>query len=224
MTFSAQWEGVYRRGEQNSTWPWSDVVSYVMRYAPPTRRPYRVLELGFGAGANIPFFLSLCADYSGTEGSATAVERVRRRFVNAAGFRVICCDFTASIPFEGPFDLVVDRSSLTHNGTAAIRACLQRVRQLMAPDGKLLGIDWFSTTNTDSMQGRPLEDRYTRTHFVAGQFHGVGTVHFSDEEHLTALLQEGGFTPERLEHKIVETVTPGGEPRMAWWNFVAVKS
>jgi len=125
MGFSAQWEHVYRRGGQYSTWPWSDLVSYVMRYARPDGSPYRVLELGVGAGANIPFFLNFGADYSGTEGSATAVQQVQQRFAGAKNFRIACCDFTAVIPFLGPFDLVADRSSLTHNGTAAIRRCLQ---------------------------------------------------------------------------------------------------
>ena len=98
MAFSTEWERVYAKGSQNSIWPWSDVVSYVMRYARPDREPYRVLELGFGAGANISFFLSIGAHYHGTEGSDTAVERIRRRFEGAANFQVACCDFTQTIP------------------------------------------------------------------------------------------------------------------------------
>ena len=36
-----------------SIWPWSDLVSYVMRYVPPNFAEFKVLELGCGAGANI---------------------------------------------------------------------------------------------------------------------------------------------------------------------------
>jgi SAM-dependent methyltransferase len=223
MAFSTQWEAAYRQGGQNSTWPWSDLISYVMRYARPDGTPCRVLELGFGAGANVPFFLAIGADYYGTEGSATAVERVRGRFAAAKNFRVACCDFTESIPFEGPFDLVVDRSSLTHNGTHAIRKCLERLSRIMRPGGKLIGIDWFSTANADFVTGTQLEDRYTRGHFPAGQFRDVGTVHFSDEQHLLELLSGAGFQVQRLEHKRSDTVIPAGEGLMAWWHFLAVK-
>jgi SAM-dependent methyltransferase len=223
VTFSDEWEDVYQQGGQNSVWPWTDLVSYVMRYARPNRQPYRVLELGFGAGANISFLLKIGSDYSGTEGSATAVERVRQRFAGAAKCRVTCCDFTREIPFEGPFDLIVDRSSLTHNGTAAIRECLRRLAPLMQSGGIFIGIDWFSTANADFLTGEALEDHFTRAGFPVGQFRDVGTVHFSDEPHLRDLLGRAGLRVERMEHKQSDTVFPAGEGRMAWWNFVAVK-
>lgn len=223
MTFSNDWEQVYRRGAQNSIWPWSDVVSFVMRYARPDRLPYRVLELGFGAGANITFFMSIGADYNGIEGSATAVEHVRRRFADVENVRLACCDFTREIPFEGPFDLIVDRSSLTHNGTAAIEECLRRVAGKMRSGAKFIGIDWFSTANADYLTGESLEDQFTRTAFPAGQFQDVGIVHFSDEAHLRSLLAGTGLDLERLEHKQTDTAVPSSQGRMAWWNFAAVK-
>jgi SAM-dependent methyltransferase len=224
VAFSTHWEQIYRQGKQNSVWPWTDLVSYVMRYARPEQRPYRVLELGFGAGANIPFFLDIGAEYSGIEGSAAAVERVRRRFAGADNLSLAWGDFTETIPFAGPFDLIVDRSSLTHNGTAAIRSCLRQQRGLLRSGGKFIGIDWFSTAHTEFPSGRELEDRYTRGGFQAGQFCGVGTVHFADEAHLQNLLVGAGFEIQLMEHKQVETVFPATPRRMAWWNFVAVKT
>jgi len=223
MTFSSEWEQVYQSGAQNSIWPWSDVVSFVMRYARPDRLPYRVLELGFGAGANITFFTSIGADYYGTEGSTTAVEHVRRRFANVKNLRVECCDFTKEIPFDGPFDLIVDRSSLTHNGTAAIGECLRQVAGKMTSGAKYIGIDWFSTANADFSTGKSLEDYFTRTAFPAGQFRDVGVVHFSDEPHLRGLLADAGFDLKQLEHKQTDTVIPSGQGKMAWWNFAAVR-
>ncbi|MEP7242291.1 MAG: class I SAM-dependent methyltransferase [Gammaproteobacteria bacterium] len=224
MTFSNEWEHVYQRGEQNSIWPWSDLVGYVMRYARPSGEGFRVLELGFGAGANVSFFLSRGVQYFGTEGSATAVERVRERFAAQPNFHAACCDFTSTIPFEGPFDLAVDRSSLTHNDTASIQRCLALLHDRLPPGAKLIGIDWFSTGNGDFPQGREQGDYYTRGNFASGQFQNVGTVHFFDEAHLSGLLSGAGFSLERLEHKRSEMAVPAGESSMAWWNFVAVRT
>lgn len=56
MNFSARaWEQTYKDSKQMSVWTWSDVVSYVMRYAYSTKKDFRVLELGFGVE---PIFLS----------------------------------------------------------------------------------------------------------------------------------------------------------------------
>jgi len=223
VSFSGQWETIYQRGEQNSVWPWTDLVSYVMRYARPNQMPYRVLELGFGAGANISFLRSTGAEYCGVEGSATAVDAVRRRFVDAASFQVACCDFTQTIPFDGPFDLTVDRSSLTHNSSDAIRHCLELVTHRMRSGAKFIGIDWFSTANPDFLAGEQGADHYTRSNFAVGQFRDVGRVHFFDQEHLMDLLAGAGLRVERLEHKQNELLIPESTGRMAWWNFVAVK-
>ncbi len=125
MAFSNEWDSLYQRGEQNSVWPWSDLVSYVMRYScPPVgEEPFRVVELGCGAGANIPFFISLGVEYFGIEGSSAVVDRLQKRYP-AMQDRIITGDFTLKIPFDGEFDLIVDRSSLTHNTTADIVHCL----------------------------------------------------------------------------------------------------
>jgi SAM-dependent methyltransferase len=223
MGFSPEWEAVYSQGMQNSIWPWSDLVSYVMRYARPEGTSRRVLELGFGAGANVAFFSSLGFEYFGTEGSQSAVNRVSRRFADRPGIALACCDFTRSIPFDGPFDLVVDRSSLTHNSTPAIRECLRAVGTRMKRGAKFIGIDWFSTENPQFLAGRESGDYHTRCGFASGQFKDVGIVHFSDEGHLVDLFTTSGFEMQRLEHKCNQVLMPKEGDRMAWWNFVAVK-
>jgi len=223
VTFSTEWNDVYRSGAQNSVWPWSDLVSFVLRYARPDRNPYRVLELGFGAGANVQFFLSIGASYFGLEGSAVAVDKVRDRYAGAPGMNLACGDFTQHIPFDGLFDLVVDRSSITHNCTSSIQKCLALIHLSMRSGAKFIGIDWFSTVNGEFLSGKEAGDYYTRAEFPRGQFEGVGVVHFSDERHLGSLLTAAGFRIERLEHKKIETSVPFGTGAMGWWNFVVVK-
>ena len=44
MSFSPEWEQTYKNNAHLSIWPWSDLVSFVMRYARPTGPKFRVLE------------------------------------------------------------------------------------------------------------------------------------------------------------------------------------
>lgn len=219
--FSEQWDRRFRAGGNISRWPWSDVVSFVYRYAKPLSEFNRVLELGCGAGPNIPFFLSLGADYRAIEGSQTIVATVRANFPELRD-RVVAGDFTRDIPFPGPFDLVIDRSSVTHNTTEAISRVLRMCFERLRPGGKYIGCDWFSTVYPDSQHGTAL-DPHTRTDIPDGQFCDLGAVHFSDRSHLENLFTAAGFMIERMEHKQVDTVVPAGGAPIGWWSVVAVK-
>ena len=178
-----------------SIWPWSDLVSMVMRYARPSGPSYRIVELGCGAGANVPFFLSLQAEYYAVEGSPYMVARLKERYPEIAD-RFVAGDFTAGIPFAGAFDLVVDRSAVTHDSTKAIQ-------------------------QSEMGYGEIADDEHTRTNFQKGQFAHVGKVHFSDEEHLRFLLAD--FNVEVMEHKIIDRCAPADDSRFATWNFLARK-
>ncbi len=219
MTFSQEWDTRFKENNNISIWPWSDLVSFVMRYARPSGPQFRVLELGCGAGANIPFFLSMGAQYYGIEGSPTIIKRLREKFPSIQD-RLIAGDFTSSIPFQGDFDLVVDRSAVTHNPTAGIKKCLEVVHKILKDDGKYIGIDWFSTLHSDYKEGKEAEDGFTRTSYQAGQFANVGRVHFSDRSHLEELLEK--FSILILEHKTVKREIPDNGI-FAAWNFVTKK-
>jgi len=222
MAFSKQWDDRYRLNQQLSVWPWTDLVSYVMRYARPQSREWRVLELGCGAGANIPFFQWLDVQYYAVEGSPTIVSQLVEKFPTLKE-RITTSDFTREIPFPGPFDLVVDRSSLTLNLTTDIKKTLSMIHRCLKPEGKFIGVDWFSTEHADFLMGQPLEDHFTRGNFPSGQFAGIGVVHFSTREHLLDLFAD--YKIEILDHKIIRhDLPPTAEHKVfASWNLVARK-
>ena len=220
MGFSREWDERYRENEQMSVWPFSDLISYVKRYGPPCRKGMSVLELGCGAGANIPFFRRLGAEYYAVEGSEFIVGRLRRSFPGLSK-RIVAGYFTEELPFRARFDLVVDRSALTHSTTAGIRRALSFVHARLKPGGRFIGIDWFSTLHSDRAKGRAQDDAHTRSAFEGGQFAGVGRVHFSDRPHLLRLFS--GFALRVLEHKVVRRELPRDGHVFASWNLVAVK-
>ena len=123
MGFSNEWDDKYQDNTHMSVWPWTNLVSLVMRNK-PQKRNFKVLELGCGAGANIPFFVSLEADYYSVEGSKTIVDKLHQRFPYLKD-NIMVGDFTDFIP-ETQFDLIVDRASLTCNHEESIIKSLKK--------------------------------------------------------------------------------------------------
>ncbi|MEK6780157.1 MAG: class I SAM-dependent methyltransferase [Bacteroidota bacterium] len=219
MNFSEEWDKIYAEGQQVSVWPWSDLVTYVMRHSKSMEFPFDVLELGCGAGANIPFFKTLGMGYFALEGSQTIVNQLHRRYPEYKD-TILMADFTDNIPFEKKFDLVVDRASLTHNTTDAIKRCLNMIKSHLNIGGAFIGIDWFSKQHSEFEYGVFENDGNTKSKFPNGQFKDVGRTHFSDKDHIIELFE--GFEITKLEHKIITQEIPFGNYKFASLNFVAI--
>ena len=168
MNFSSEWDICYAQNRHMSVWPWSDLVSLVNKYAHPREDTSpRVLEVGCGAGANISFLRSLKFDYYGIDGSSTIISSLLTQYPDL-NERLAVADFTTTIPFDGEFELVVDRSSITHNHEAPIRNALSLIFQKLTRPGIFIGIDWFSTLHSEYHRGLPGKDAWTRTGYTSG--------------------------------------------------------
>lgn len=212
------WDKIYGRNEQICVWPWSDLVSMIMRHAKPETQDFRMLELGCGAGANIPFFLSLGVEYYAIESSGVIVSRLHKKFPELED-KIFVGDFTKKLP-SGNYDLIVDRGSLTNNKTEAIENCLQLCHDQLKPNGKFVGIDWYSTLCSSYSQGQ-IEDDWTRINFPRGPFVDAFRVHFSDKEHLLELFTK--FEVRHLELRTTKSEFNDDHPVMASWNLAATK-
>jgi len=219
MGNETHWEKLYADTKHQSIWPWSDLVTLVMRHVlPQYSQTLEVLELGCGAGANIPFFQSLNANYFGVDISTTAIEQLHVRFPELK-HSITTADFCRDLPFSGPFDLVVDRGSLTHNESESIRNCLESLKKRTHSNSMLVGIHWLSTESAHYNYGEPTVDPYCRTNFTSGRFAGVGIVHFASESHLRDILKE--YEIISLQHVVIENREPSDYSKVAYWNFVA---
>ena len=221
---SQEWDKCYKDGTQMALWPWSDVVSLVHRFCGPLvscgGSKINVLEMGCGAGANIPFFNALKCNYKGIEGSPTVVEFLHRQYPDLSK-NIVCCDFTKSQPFNEEFDIILDRAAITHNDASSIEWTVDTIERILKPGGVFIGIDWFSENHSDFNFGSCLDDRSTRHNFIQGQFKGVGKVHFSSEMSLRKLFSN--FEILQLEEKIIRKFVPNDRHQFASWNIVAKK-
>ena len=223
MTFSKEWEQSFSSNTHISVWPWSDVVSLVNQNCKSIiSKPdgVNVLELGCGAGPNIPFFEKIGFNYHAIEGSSTIVKRLHKKFPKFKD-KILCGDFTREQPFNNKFDLILDRAALTHNNTNSIKFALNLVKQSLKKNALFIGIDWFSKNHSDSTKGIEIDDKYTRTNIMRGPFIGVGKVHFSNLSHMLELLHD--FEIIFLEEKLSIHHKPISKYQFASWNFVARK-
>jgi SAM-dependent methyltransferase len=201
MGFSKEWDERYRAGEHMSVWPWSDLVRLVRKYCPDLGPEHTVLELGCGAGANIPFFLSLDVEYYGVDGSRSVVEGLWERFEEIDG-QIFPRDFTESaFLHDESCDLVVDRSAITHNDTDGIKRALGLAWNALKPGGLYIGVDWWSASHSESRRGIEVRTgSHTRFRYSDGPFSRVGKVHFTTGHELKSLFRE--WEVLHTEHKI----------------------
>lgn len=220
MSFSTEWDTIYRKGEQVVVWPFNDLIRFIYRYTQvPNREHVKVLELGCGAGANIPLFLSLSADYYGIDGSNYIVDKVKAKYESYAN-HIISADFSIGIPFDEHFEIIFDRAAVTHNSTEDIKKILSSVYERLVEGGIYIGIDWFSVKHSDYSIGDYVDNNTRIVHDGDGQFNNYGRVHFSDESHIHELFKR--FKMKTMEEKVVTTMRPCYHT-FASWNFVACK-
>jgi len=223
MTFSVEWDEQYKSNAHLSVWPWSDVVSLTMRNCRNSfSKQFNVLELGCGAGANIPFFLKNNLNYFAIEGSPEIVESLKKSYPQISG-HIKVGDFTRSIDFEETFDLILDRASVTCNCEKSIRSTMKLVHQKLKPGGKFIGVDWYSAENTEFHIGDKIDDEYTRIFRERGEFLNTGRVHFFDRRHLESFFED--FKILSLSHKEYRQCIPEKNGyKFCSWNLVAQKA
>lgn len=222
MTFSKEWDETYANGDHLSIWPWSDLVSLVHRFSKLKKNKSIVLELGCGAGANIPLFLDLKFDYHAVDGSQNIINFLHEKFPKIKS-KIIKSDFTKTIPFKKKFDLIVDRSSLISNDIIGVNNGLKILSSKLKPNGLFIATDWFSEQHDGFNLGKILDEQ-TRYDFPKNsEFSGIGNIHFCNKEYLKKILSKHKLQIIYQEHKLVETELGNKNETKGFWNFVCKK-
>jgi SAM-dependent methyltransferase len=222
MGFSKEWEETYANREHFSTWPWSDLISFVHRFSKPSDGFNSILELGCGAGANIPFFIDLKCNYHGVDGSNSIIQYLHKKFPNHKN-KILKCDFTKELPFKKQFDLIVDRSSLISNNIEGVSNGIKLLSSKLRNKGRFIAIDWFSEHHEGFNSGE-IVDKQTRNNFPKdSDFSGIGKIHFCNKEYLAQIFSKENLKLIYIEHKIIESDTYQDHKIKAFWNFVCEK-
>jgi SAM-dependent methyltransferase len=220
ITDTNPWENLSQKS-WGSVWPWSDLISLFEQSLPhllseKSNDPFKVLEVGIGIGANIPYFESKDLEYIGIDFSATNIRRAKEKFPTLKS-RLHVMDFTRELP-NGNYEFIIDRASVIHNTLEDISVALKLIYSHLKPGGIFIGIDWFSKNHSDWLLDAKTLEIGTKESFVEGQFKGMGKIHFTDKFELESFLQS--FEVLRLSEKIV--IENDGK-KFASFNFVARK-
>ena len=152
-------------------------------------------------------------EYHAIDGSQTIVTQLQERFPEYE-HTIKCGDFTNKLPFEGEFDLIVDRASLTCNSTDSIVNAIKLIRKQLNVGGYFIGIDWYSDSSSDAVKGIRV-DEFTRTNIEEGGFTNTGNVHFSSHDHIKDLFSDFEFIS--LQHKLLNNYL--NKIDFGMWNF-----
>ena len=162
MSFSKDWNKLYFNKTNLSIWPWSEVISlYFNNFSSKNKKKIKILELGCGAGANIPLFTKLNVDYYGIDGSKIVINFLKKKYPKLKN-NLFVDDFTKKIPINKKFDLIIDRAAITCNKRSSIIKSITNLQQKLNKKGLFFGIDWYSSLSTDFKKGVIDEDKNTK--------------------------------------------------------------
>jgi hypothetical protein len=170
------WNNIYKKKQQLAYWPWSEVVSLINKFSKNklSNTKTKILEIGFGAGANIPFFLDKNLDYHGIDYSNKIVEQVKKKNKKIAK-KLLISDINDALFPNKKFDIILDRACLTHNSDNYIKKSLSILLNKMKKDSIFYGINWYSTKTTYL---KPFKKKKKLFYFSNGPFRNLGSVNF----------------------------------------------
>lgn len=210
-SFDRKWEeNIYSQGKQLNRYPFSDLVSYVMKlYAERLRsgETLRALELGFGGGNNIVFLATEGFETYGIEGSPSAQAFASRQIEDKGLKAELKVGDFVRLPYpDNFFNLVIDREAVYCNVPSAIQQTIHEVYRVLKQGGRFLTFMYSLEHGSRLSGGGKLVDANTYNDFVQGSFAGTGTTHFFSQEEILNYLKD--FKIEFMKHLRVDSISP----------------
>jgi SAM-dependent methyltransferase len=202
MTWDSVWERIFRERSGWGRYPPEELIRFVARhyYGAPERRSVRFLEVGCGPGAGPGWYLAREGySYSGIDGSATAIERSRRRFGEEGLAGEFVNGILDALPWaDATFDCVVDVACLQCNSESVTAAAIAQILRVLKPGGR-----HFSLTSRAGCWGDGSGERVDATSFRdvrEGPYSAMGVTRFATKESLERLY--GAFEELELDYSV----------------------
>lgn len=202
MSWDPLWEKIFSERSEWGRYPPEELVRFLARYyySAVDRQAVRVLEIGCGPGGGPSWYIAREGFlFCGLDGSASAIERARKRFLQEGlEGEFVKGEFNALPWTDGAFDSVIDVASLQCNAEEETRAILKEVHRVLKPGGR-----HFSLTARNGCWGDGTGVRIDNTSFRdirEGPYTGMGVIRFATQESL--MLLYGDFEELEFEYSI----------------------
>jgi ubiquinone/menaquinone biosynthesis C-methylase UbiE len=205
------WEkDIYAKGQQLNHWPYTDVVSDVIRLTKgKDRKKLKILEIGCGTCNNLWFAAELGLQVYGLDISETAIQYGKSRLEHL-GFTktdLRVGDITVLDWDDDYFDIVLDRGALTQNNYQRISKSLKEVRRILKKnDGIMLSYTLFGL-NTTAIKYAKEVSKNTYDFFTESKFANVGLTSFFGKSDIEELFSE--FSSLTINKKLSEDLQTG---------------
>lgn len=189
---SVDWEkDIYAKGKQVNRWPYTEVVSKVIRETGTTeRKKLKVLETGCGAGNNIWFLAAEGYEAYGIDYSSSAIDYAAKRLKEEGLQAELEVGDISNLPWpDDYFDIVIDRGAITQNNYEQVKLILAENFRVLKPGGVIMCFTLFSINSPDRVHGREVSYN-TYDHFTAGCFKNVGLTSFFTRNDLEQLFHQ----------------------------------
>jgi SAM-dependent methyltransferase len=210
------WEKKYADGHQ-TLYPWDLVVSFVFRYRPKEKKigETNLLELGFGTGSNLWFAAREGFIVGGVEGSPSAVEKAKERFIlEKLNGDLRLGDFT-QLPFEdNAFDIALDRGSLVCVGKSLQKTAIKEVHRCLRKGGKFL-LNGYTDDHSSRNAGIEGDDGLI-SNITQGTLTGVGSLAFLSRSDINNFFADGWRLIKVERKEVIDMLNPSASIHSEW--------
>jgi ubiquinone/menaquinone biosynthesis C-methylase UbiE len=217
-------ETIYSKYAQFNLYPYDSVVSFIYKNYPRDKEKSQIklLELGCGSGNNLWFAAREGFDVTGIDGSETAIEYAKNRFLEEQlkGFLIVG-DFT-SLPFlSNEFDFVIDRCSIVCVNFEGAKKTLKEASRVLKSGG-LFFLNVYSDRHSSYMTSKLLENGFS-TDIKDGTLTGVGELCFYGKKDLDKLI-DNEWIIKSIKHKSIDEIKDAALLIHAEWEIILQKA
>lgn len=170
------WEKYYKKLKNKKFWPWTELIRLCKKFVKP-KKNIKVLEIGVGNGANIPFFISEGFKFYGIDSSNHVIKYLKKRFPQIKR-NLYFGEFENNIIRDEYFDIIVDRGAIScGNNSQKILKIINLAHKNLKKGGIFIGTDWYSKNSTFYKAKKKFGEELIT--FSSGPFKGAGGINFS---------------------------------------------
>lgn len=129
------WDSLYGKKQNYLEYPCENVIILSHRYFDKDPKEQKLLDLGFGSGNNLIYFINSGYECYGCEISPSSIELTHKRLDNLH-LSAELSQFNRELPYpDNFFDIVVAWSSIFYNNLEGMKLEIDEVLRVLKPGG-----------------------------------------------------------------------------------------